>query len=134
MSLLAMITRPVVEETFCFVDVTLFMSGLPVSLMTGVPMPLTLVVDAGSLGNRGDARSASFSRMSPLDWPLVLGGCGPVANIRSLRALVSMTTIGRVWLFRTLPNGATVHVPAVSRTSSSVSGAEATVSLVFTAA
>src|SRR3954463_3899180 len=102
-----MTTRPVLASTFCFVDVTLFMSGLPVSLITGVPMPATLLVELGSLENEIAPSGESFSRMSPLDCPLVLGGWGPVANIRATRFAVRMGTAGRGGLWGAGPHGGT---------------------------
>ena len=103
MALSAMTTMPVVELTFCLVEVASFMSGDSASLMTGVPMP-------GA--KAGLASGAVFSQMSPPDWPLALGGCGQVANMSTRPCCSSSSTIGRVWLSATVPNVVALQAPA----------------------
>src|SRR5215210_3092545 len=123
--LLAWTTRPVRPLTFCLVEVTSFISGLPASRRTAVPMPEP---------NDSVSIEVVFSQMSPPDWPLVIGGWGHVANMCATPAGSSRTTIGRVWLLETVPKVALLHVPLVLRRRSIVSGWEPELSLVLTAA
>src|SRR5207247_8339828 len=86
------------------------------------------------LAKLGASIEVTFSTMSPPDCPLVLGGCGPVANMWIVRSCSSRSTIGLVWLLDTVPNVVLLHVAPVERMSSEISGREPDDSLVFTAA
>src|SRR5215213_5776162 len=110
----------------CFVEVTSFISGLPVSWMTGVPIPE---------GNERSSIDEIFWQMSPPDWPLELvGACGQVAYIRTCLLGSSSRMIGRVWLSRPVPKMALFHEPSALRRSSTVRGSVFVLSLVLTAA